>query len=173
METRQNTPTAPTPTDVSDADAANKPLTIQQQLWIDYNALGGLITDLTDPRLDKKTGLETTLRKMSITEFARKLDVHRDTLRRWRTEIPNFWDRVNQRRRELAPQGRLQRVHETWYLKAVAGEYGHMVLWLANFDPNFRMPSQEVKHELGDSWVELMKGKKIIEGEVVDDDSAR
>lgn len=166
MEIRQNTAQPATPTDTNQENTADKPLTIQQQLWIDYNALSGLITDLAEPVRDDKTGQMVTMRKVSISEFARMINVDRDTLRRWRNSIPDFWGKVNDRRRELAPQSRLQRVHETWYLKAVAGDFQFTQLWLANFDPNFRMPSQPVQLEAGDSWVELLKkaDPKLIGG---------
>lgn len=164
-----------TPTDKSDADEKNKPLTITQQLWVDFNALGGLITDLTDERTTKDGGL-TTLRKMTITEFADRLGVNRDTLREWRRTIPNFWERVNLRRKELSPGARLARVHETWYLKAVKGDFQFLQLWLANFDDTFHTPNQNVTHDIGSGLMDALqiarqrqlKEQNATEGEVID-----
>lgn len=139
-------------------------LTIQQQYWIDYNALSGLITDITDDRVNER-GDPLTMQKMTITKFAELLDVDRTTLRNWTRSIPDFWDRVNARRRELAPQARLQKVHEVWYLAAQSPKnFQDRQLWLANFDPNFRMPAQKVEHEMGNSWAALLESKrKVIE----------
>lgn len=147
-------------------------ITPQQQAWVDYNALGGLITDITDERLDKD-GNPITMRKMSATEFAEMIGVDRKTLRRWRADIPNFWGLVNSRRQELAPQSRLQKVHEVWYLSALNPKNTRdRELWLANFDPDFKMPNQKIEHEIGDNYANLLAiaaRDGIIEGEVVNE----
>lgn len=170
MDPRQNSALSPTPTDVSDADPTKKQLTIQQQTWIDYNALNGLVTDNLEDGIDPKTGSAMTLRKMTIQEFAELIGVHRDTLRIWRSAIPNFWQRVNDRRRELAPTARLQLIHEKWYLNALKMKNWPVTeAWLRNFDPEYREPKQKVEHELGNSWMALFEHKRqVIEGEVVD-----
>jgi hypothetical protein len=174
MDPRRNSALSLAPTDASDADPATKQLTIQQQAWIDYNALNGLITDILEEKVDPKTGTALTMRKMTIQEFAELIDVHRDTLRVWRTAIPNFWERVNQRRKELAPTARLQQIHERWYLNALKMKNWPVTeAWLRNFDPDYREPKQKIEHELGNSWMALFEHKrKVIEGEVVDDPSA-
>lgn len=160
--------------DVAMNDAKPFVLTEQQQAWIDYNALSGLITDNTDERRSEG-GEIVTLRKLPIYEFAEMLGVSRETLRNWRTSIPNFWQLVNDRRKELAPHSRLMRVHETWYLKAVAGSWPHMEAWLRNFDPEYKEPRAKVEHELGDSWAALARQKviatsnpKVIDAETTD-----
>jgi hypothetical protein len=165
--------------EISEIDAAVKaatpqPLTMQQQAWIDYNALSGLITDMTTDAINKN-GQAATMRKMPITEFAELVGVSRETLRLWRNSIPNFWDKVNDRRRQLAPQSRLQRVHEAWYLKAVKGDFQHMQLWLANFDPNFHMPTEKHDIDVGGGLADLLKlaqtrvkADAIPEAEVID-----
>src|SRR5207245_215155 len=119
-------------------------ITPQMQAWIDYNAINGTITDNLD-----ESGL--SYRKMTISEFAAAIDVHRDTLRNWRTYIPNFWDRVNERRKEIAPKAQLQLMHNTWYLKALSMKSWPLTeAWLINFDPNYVSPKLKVEHELGE-----------------------
>lgn len=158
MDARQNT--ANEIEEIDKAVKASQPvvLSLQQQAWIDYNAMSGIVTDLTEDK---------PIRKITISEFAKMLDVNRDTLRRWRNEIPDFWERVNKRRQELAPTSRLQKMHETWYLKAAKFENWPITeAWLRNFDPEYKEPRAKVEHEMGDSWAALIRSKKqIIEGE--------
>jgi hypothetical protein len=144
-------------------------ITPQMQAWIDYNAVSGIITDNLDE--------SQTIRKMSISEFANTIGVHRDTLRNWRTYIPNFWDRVNERRKELAPRGRLQYIHEKWYIEAAKMEDWRITeAWLRNHDPDYKEARQKVEHELGDGLADAlniarerrMKSQTVVEGEVVD-----
>jgi hypothetical protein len=159
--------------DVAVRAANPEPLTPQQQMWIDYNALGGLIVDNTDERWDSVNQVTTTMRKMSISEFAKMIDVSRETLRLWRNSIPDFWGKVNVRRQELAPRARLQKMHEVWFLSALktgAEGFRDRQMWLANFDKDFRMPAQKMEHDIGDNLAELLIAAKrdgIIEGEVV------
>lgn len=140
-------------------------ITPQMEAWIDYNALSGIVTD------NMEEGNGGGMRKMSISEFAQIVGVHRDTLRNWRTYIPNFWDRVNERRRELAPHARLQLVHQRWYIKAVAMDDWRITeAWLRNHDPDYKESKQKVEHELGNTWAALLRGKQdVLEGEIVDE----
>lgn len=161
--------------EISEIDAAVKAatpykLTPQQQLWIDYNALGGLLTDITGTGKLDRDGNEMTIRKMPITEFADKIGITRETLRRWRSDIPDFWDRVEKRRQEIAPQSRVQAFHEKWYVAALTMKNWQVSeAWAINFVPNYKAPRVKVEHEMGDSWAALAQAKKpVIEGEVVD-----
>lgn len=110
-------------------------------------------------------------RRMRLEELAERLDVNPSTLWRWRKTIPNFWELVAAKRKELSGKDRLTNVWNGLYLKAVAGNADAAKLYLANFDPNFKMPTQKVEHEAGDSWVELLRGKdrKVIEGQKVNE----
>lgn len=153
---------------------------IKQQAWIDYNAMSGLITDNTEERPIKGTNDTSTMRKMPIIEFAQMIDVSRETLRQWRNSIPDFWQKVNDRRHELAPTARLQKMHEVWYLSALNPKnFQDRQLWLANFDPNFRMPTQKLEHEAGGGLADLLElGRKrerdtnrVVEAEVVSNDT--
>lgn len=151
------------------ADATPPVLTMQQQMWIDYNALSGLITDNTQEWFDRE-GNPVTIKKMTIVEFAKMIDVSRETLRLWRNSVPDFWGRVNARRRELAPQSRLQKMHEAWYLKALKMDnWPVSEAWFINFDPNYETPKIKHQHEIGDNLAELLLTAErdgIIEGEV-------
>lgn len=134
---------------------------------IDYRALGGLITDD-----------DGNTRKMTVEELATALGVNRKTLYRWQ-ETPGFWNAVNKQRKKLGSQARLSKMHNVLYLSALKpGREGHRdrLVWLANFDPNFRMPAQKVEHEAGDSLAALLSHRRrtigegeVIEGEVVED----
>ena len=131
------------------------------QALVDFKAVNGLRTDE-----------EGKMIKMSMQTLANILQVDRGTLYNW-CRHDGFWEAVNQRRKEISPRARLAKVHETWYLKAVAGEWQHLNAWLFNFDPNYRIPTQKIEHEAGDSLVEALgiarKRQQLIEGEVVND----
>lgn len=135
-----------------------------QEQYIAYTAVGGLIPD--------KEG-KTVAVKMSAETFAKKVGVTRQTLYNWRETIPNFWEKVAAVRRDLGSKERLSQVWNGVYLKAATGNPEAAKLYLANFDPNFRMPMQKVEHEAGDSLVEALgmarKRQQLIEGEVVND----
>ena len=138
-----------------------KPPTAAQDEYIAFLALGGIVPDENNP----------AGRRMRLEELAERLDVNPSTLWRWRKTIPNFWELVAAKRKELSGKDRLTNVWNGLYLKAVAGNADAAKLYLANFDPNFKMPTQKVEHEAGDSWVELLRGKdrKVIEGQKVNE----
>lgn len=137
---------------------AERLLKFQQELYIDYLAVGGFIT--------KENGEIT---RMTVAEFAEKIEVSVQTLYNWRESIPNFWDRVNTRRRKLGSEMRVQRVWAGLYLKAAAGNPKAAAIFLANHDKEFRMPTEKVEHELGNTWASLVRKKsQTLEGEVVD-----
>lgn len=146
-------------------------ITSQMQAWIDYNALNGIITDNME---------QMSMRKMSISEFAQLIGVNRDTLRNWRVYIPNFWDRVNERRKELSPRSRLQVMHERWFIEAMKMKnWALSEAWLRNHDSDYKESKQKVEHELGDGFADAMniarerrlKSQTVVEGEVVDGSS--
>lgn len=137
------------------------PLQLQ---YIAYTAFGGLIPDMDN---------SVTAVKMTATEFAKQIGVARQTLYDWRESIPNFWDLVAAKRKEVSGKDRLSNVWNGVYLKAVTGNTEAAKLYLANFDPDFRMPMQKVEHEAGDSLTEALtlarQRGNLIEAEVIDE----
>lgn len=134
-------------------------LKIQQQKWIDFCAVGGLITHD-----------DGSLKPMTITEFAPLIGVGRKTLYRWKETIPDFKARVKKRRLELGSDSRLQKVYNGLYLKASQGVPEAVKLYLQIFD-GWKPPAQahEIEHKgLGD-LVNTARNKNIIEAEVVSD----
>lgn len=160
MDTAQNS----TITKNKPNDTANAVTDPRHQAVIDYRALNGLITS------------DDGIKKMTVDEFATTIGTTRRQVYRWQDSIPDFWTKVADRRMEIAPKARLSRVHETWYLKAVKGDYQHMQLWLANFDPNFRMPTEKMEHDIGSGMADLVANlrrneqpeRKIIDAEISD-----
>lgn len=144
-------------------------LKYQQELWIDFNALGGLV-------INDEGGID----KMTVNEFADKLRISKTTLYEWRKSIPFFWDKVGERRKVLGSQARTTKVYNGLFLKGAAGNPQAAALFLANHDPNFRMPSQQVEHSAGDGFSDLVAAMKNakdkqkakpIEAEVIDVDN--
>lgn len=137
-------------------------------MWIDFRALNGLIFD---PSVPDENG-DASLRKMPVGEFAKKIGVDRTTLYAWQSSIPNFWEKVNSRRTELAPQSRLAKLHETWYLKALTVKNWPVTeAWLINFDPNYKQPRQKVEHDIGSGLADLINAKRksqIAERTIID-----
>lgn len=134
------------------------------QALIDYKALNGLVINESD-----------AMRKMTMEELSTALGVDRTTLYNWMKRA-GFWDAVNARRKEISPAARLAKVHEVWFLKAAKGEFQHMQLWLANFDPNFRMPTEKVEHDMGNGLADLIamakSQQRLEERKVIDVDAS-
>lgn len=145
----------------ANGDSEQELLKPQQLLYIDFVAVGGLITEE-----------DGNVIVMRATQFAQKIQVSRQTLYDWQKNIPNFWDRVATRRKELGGNSRIQQVWNGVYLKARTGNPQAAALWLANFDPNFRMPAQKVEHGLDGGIADLLnkarERRRSIEGEVVE-----
>jgi len=123
-------------------------LKYQQEQWIDYNAVGGLITHD-----------DGTLEPMSIAVFASKLGVHRNTLTRWKKEIPNFWDLVKKRRHEIGTQTRTNKVWNGVYLRAARGDAEQAKIWLSTFD-NWQPPAQKHEVQVGTGLADLVAQKR-------------
>lgn len=160
MDAIQNSTNTEKPKGVSTQISAYDKLTNVQRAYVDYKALGGLITD------------DDGVRKLPVEKLAEMLGVTRDAIYKAKANIPDFWALVNDRRKELGGQERLAKMNEVWYIRAMGtgpGAFQYFQLWQANFNPDFRMPTQPVEHHAADSWTELMSNKRnVIEGEVVD-----
>lgn len=142
-------------------------LTPQQQSWIDYKAISGIVYNRENE----------SMRKMSVAEFARKVGVSRETLYEWRNQIPNFWERVAERRKEMHKTEWLAKMHEKWKIKALGFDNWQITeAWLINFDPDYKSPKLKVEHEIGDSLADALniarerraREQRVIEGELVD-----
>jgi len=165
MEPSQNLTKVNDEIDFKAIEASMYVLTPQQQMWIDYKAVSGIV--YKDDRM----------RKMSVGELAARLGVSRETLYAWRNQIPNFWDRVAERRKELGKTEWLVRIHEKWKIKALEFEDWRITeAWLINFDPDYKTPKLKVEHDIGDGLADAMniarerrqKSQTVIEAEVVD-----
>lgn len=142
-------------------------LSPQQQAFIDYKALGGVV-------LNKDTD---TFEKWTMADFSRKIGVDRGTLYNWRDSIPGFWDRVAERRKELNAGEWLSKLHEKWKLKAL--EFNNWQIteaWMINFDPTYKAPKLKVEHDVTDTMADALtmarnrrkKLENVQEGELVD-----
>lgn len=164
METGQNKTIIKTPQDkAAETVTREEEISWKHEQYIAYTAFGGLIPDPNG---------EATAVKMTAGQFADQVGVARQTLYEWRDSIPNFWERVDVKRREMGGKDRLSKVWNGIFLKAASGNAEAAKLYLANFDPNFKMPSQKVEVEAGDMLVDALSlarnRRQVIEGETVD-----
>jgi hypothetical protein len=154
--------------------AADKLLKFQQEQYVDFVALGGIYTN-EDGSFDMSETVKT--KTMTVTEFSLRIGVPRRTLYGWQNRIPNFWGRVNDRRKTLFSQQRISKVWNGIYLKAASGNPQAAALFFANFDDNFHMPTEKVEHGVTDSLADVLniaRNRKLqhqdaIDGEIVDD----
>lgn len=135
----------------------------KHEQYIAYTAFGGLIPDPNG---------EAAAVKMTAQQFADQVGVSRQTLYDWRESITNFWERVDAKRREVSGRDRLSKVWNGIFLKAASGNAEAAKLYLTNFDPNFKMPSQKVEVDASDMLVDALSlarnRRQVIEGETVD-----
>lgn len=129
-----------------------RPLSEAQLEWITFTATQGMSV-LPDG----------SVKKMTVDEFAFNWNVGRRTLFNWRKTIPNFWDLVGEKVMEIFSGNRTVKVVNAMFLAAtVKLDTKAMAMWMANQKlVEFRMPTQEVKHEAGDSWAALMATKSL------------
>lgn len=157
-----------TPTAVQTKPVEEPLISIQQDEYIAFVACNGLL-----PAEDHAD----LVKKMTALEFAQALGVARETLYAWRKSIPNFWDRVNEKRREIGSKDRLSKVWNGVFLKAASGNPQAAALYLTNFDPNFKMPGAKQEKQGDTGLADLLEmGRKrqlelesgAVEGEVID-----
>ena len=102
MEPQQNSTQVPGITTFAPATVEPKPVEVlispQQDEYIAFVACNGMLPTEDSSEL---------VRKMTAAEFAAEKGVDRTTLYNWRKQIPDFWDRVNEKRKELGGKDRL------------------------------------------------------------------
>ena len=126
-------------------------LKLKQQKWIDFCALGGLLTD-DDGKLNP----------MTISQFSTLLGVSRQTLYDWKKLIPDFNDRVKQRTIELGGSpARIAKVYNGLFLKASAGNSEAAKLWLQAF-AGWKPPKKEIDIEHNFGLADLVSKKKAL-----------
>lgn len=146
----------------------------QQAAWIDYCAIGGLITN-DGMDLDESDGKIKEIRRITITQFSEMINVPRRTLHAWKTIIPDFGDRVRKRREELWPQARETAIFNRLYLIGMTGTGQSSVDALKVLAAHFsklRLPTQPHEVEAGENLIELLnlgRKKNIVEGEIASD----
>lgn len=147
----QNLTNEKSETDLVSENPELEALQLRQQSWIDFCAIGGLLTDD-----------DGTLKPMKIGEFADMLKVSRQTLYEWKKSIPFFQERVKQRQMELgASPARIAKVYNGLYLKASAGNADAAKLWLQAF-AGWKPPKQEIDIEHNFGLADLVSRKKMI-----------
>lgn len=152
METLQN-PTNTNTATVQDTQSVipseEQMLQFRQQQFIDFCAIGGMLTD--------DDGAMTPTTK---TAFAEMIGVSRQTLYDWKKNIPDFNDRVKQARLRLGGGTRLAKVHNGLYLKAASGNPEAVKLYLQIYD-GWKPPKQEVEMEHNFGLADLVAKKKL------------
>jgi hypothetical protein len=145
----QNTPTAVAPEFI----ATEYGLTYEQDQWISYCAVGGLITD--------DTGV---MRKMKLEEFITTFDVPSRTLYNWKKSIPDFDLKVRERRLKLFPASRETNLWNRAYLIAMTTTGPQAIeaikLLVGQFS-GWQPPSQKVEHEVGSSFMDLLQSNRM------------
>jgi hypothetical protein len=146
-------------------------LNAQQQAFVDYLAIGGLVTVESNEKLQAQD-----IHQMTITEFCEAIGISRDTFYRWKKTIPNLVDRIRTRRHETFGLNRETALYNRAYLIAMTSRdhkaAGEMIKLLSGHFGQLELPVQRqiIKQE-GESWAALVEKKKqaIIEGEIVND----
>lgn len=150
MDTSQNSPNEVQETNTSTDPnevilyTAEKMNDLHQQ-YIDFTALGGLLTDD-----------DGNLTRMTMAQFASRIGVDRKTLNNWKKKMPDFWDRVEERRNKIGTQARVNKVWNGIYLKAASGNPEAAKLFLGQF-AKWQPPSQKVEVEVGNGLADLLQ----------------
>jgi hypothetical protein len=128
-------------------------LSVAQDQWISYCAVGGLITD--------ETG---TMRKMKLDEFCTTFKTPERTLYSWKQTIPDFAMKVRERRVKLFPSSRETNLWNRAYLIAMTTtgpQAIEAIKLLAGQFAGWQPPSQKVEHELGSSFMDLLQANRM------------
>jgi hypothetical protein len=133
---------------------------------IDYRALNGTII-----YYDENSQTES-IRKMPMEELATALGVTRQSLYDWEKLIPNFWERVRERKQELSSQKRLSLMEDKFFLNAMKWKNPIISIeWMKQHNPNWKDPRFKVEHELGTGFADLIaahRNRQIQERKIID-----
>jgi putative insertion element HTH domain-containing protein len=153
---------------------------LQLEAWIDFCAIGGLITnDAPEFEYDSRAGkdLLKNFSRMSVQQFAQQIGVPRRTLYSWKKIVPDFAMKVRKRREELWPVARETAIFNRLYLIGMSGSGQPSVTALTVLASHFsklRLATQPHEVEAGENLTQLLlmaRKKKIVEGEIADNDS--
>lgn len=151
MEDQQKSTSAPATTDtnadIAEHEKKRKLLAAQQEAYIAYCAVGGIITE-EDGILAKK---------MTTKEFAEKLGVDRTTLYLWQKSVPDFWERVNEQRSQIFTGSRLTAVWNGLFLQAAKGNVEAAKVILGQY-ANWQPPAQKHELDVGTGLADLLQG---------------
>jgi hypothetical protein len=156
-----------------DENVEDKIIKGQQEQWITFCALGGLVTTESDDP-DQPVGLE----QITITQFSQQLGVHRTTLYNWKNSIPNFGQRVRSRRAEVFSLSRESAAFNRLYLigmnnKDMRAAVDALKTILGHFS-KLELATQRHEVEAGQNLMDLVNAgrrKRVIEGESSGSDS--
>jgi len=146
MEALQNLTKTNPPTGKKEPAA----LSPAQQEYISYVAVSGLIIHE-----------DGTFKKMTVEEFASKVGVSRVTLHNWSRSIPDFAQKVEQRRAELMPINRVSAIWKGLTLKAMSGNVEAAKIVLGQY-ANWQPPAQKHEVELTTGLADLVAKKKLL-----------
>jgi hypothetical protein len=132
-------------------------LDLAQRTYIDWKALGGVMTD------------GDRVYKITLRELGEQMNIPVQTFMSAKDRVPNLWDHINERRKILSSGERLNRMHQRFYVEALKMKDWRITqAWLANFDKSFRSPTQKVEHEVKHSWADLVRRRQAAKREAID-----
>lgn len=145
MEALQNLTKTNLPTGKKEPAA----LSPAQHEYISYVAVSGLIIHE-----------DGSFKKMTVEEFASKVGVSRVTLHNWSRSIPDFAQKVEQRRAELMPVNRVSAIWKGLTLKAMSGNVEAAKIVLGQY-ANWQPPAQKHEVQVSTGLADLVAQKKL------------
>jgi hypothetical protein len=126
----------------------SKVLTYEQQRVADWHAANGMrYWDLNDMGVVKRPSAKT---------LAVELGLSRQTIYDWPRIIPNFREHILEAQFRMI-QTNIIAVWNAVFIKAADGDTKAAEMYLANFDPTFKLPSRQSKVEIQASgWGDII-----------------
>jgi hypothetical protein len=126
--------------------------------WITFKALGGMITD--------DNGKVTM---MTQDQFCEAYEVAKSTTNLWRKGTPNLGQLIRERREEIVPLGRETAAWNQLYLLGMQTQDKRAAVdalktYLGHYS-ELRLPTQAVKHEVGQSITDLISSHRQTQNE--------